>query len=214
MRTTRDIKGLTLVELLVALVVTSIILSGVATLAFAMNAASNAGDDVAMSQARLRYATLRLLDLIRDCNLICAAPGNDLVVWRADDNGNNLIDVDEIVYIERGADLSMLRLCSFETAGSHLMTLSDLADADTKSSLISGYDEQFILIIPDCNQVSFTCHRDDIDDRLPQTKRVTIAFDLTENGGVHHYEINATLRAWAGHLLNENGTALVEKDDD
>lgn len=211
MPTTRDIKGLTLVELLVALVVTSIILSGVATLAFAMNAASNAGDDVAMSQARLRYATLRLLDLIRDCNLICAAPGNDLVVWRADDNGNNLIDVDEIVYIEPGASRNRVRLCEFSAVGDPPPVEFDaLALSATKTQLISSHNETYILIIPACSGVTFAW-----DQAPPFTKRLTISFDLAEDGGVHHYQIDAALRAWAGHLLSSDadGTSLVSDDD-
>lgn len=210
MMTSRDNEGFTLVELLVALVVTSVILSAVAALAFAMNTASNVGDDMALSQAQVRQTTLRLADLVRGARLICAAPGNDLVVWRADDNGNNAIDVNEVVYIECGAERNMLRLCHFETTGSHTVTLGDLANA--KSLLMSGFDEQFTLLIPDCNDVSFTCHRD--SGHVTHTKRVTISLELIENDGVHRYEIDAALRAWAGHLLNADGTALVDEDDD
>jgi prepilin-type N-terminal cleavage/methylation domain-containing protein len=215
MMTSRDNEGFTLVELLVALVVTSVILSAVAALAFAMNTASNVGADRALSQAQVRQTTLRLADLVRGARLICAAPGNapaDLVIWRADDNGNNAIDVNEVVYIERGAELNMLRLCHFETTGSHTVTLGYLADAAAKSSLMSGFDEKFTLLIPNCNEVSFTCHRD--GGPVTRTKRVTISLELIEDNGVHRYEIDAALRAWAGHLLSADGTALVDKDDD
>ena len=70
---------------MVGLMVTSIILSAVATLAFAMSSASTAGGDSALRQAELRNATVRLSELIGNCKMICAAPGTDLAVWTADD---------------------------------------------------------------------------------------------------------------------------------
>lgn len=213
MRTCRDIKGFTVVELLVALVVTSVILSAVAALAFAMNTAANVGADTALSQAQLRHTCLRLRDLIGNGKLICAAPGNDLVVWRADDNGNEAIDVNEVVYIERGTDLNRLRLCRFETVGSNLVTLGDLADSNSKSALAARHNEQFTPLVPDCNDVSFTCRRDDPSDPMPLTRHVTVSLGLIENGSVRRYEIDAALRAWAGHLLSADGTALVSDDD-
>jgi prepilin-type N-terminal cleavage/methylation domain-containing protein len=209
----RDIKGFTLVELLVALVVTSVILSAVATLAFAMNTASNAGEDSAYRQAQLRQTTLRLLDLIGGAKLVCAAPGDDLVVWRADTNGNEAIDVNEVVYVERGTDLDMLRLCSFETTGSHLVTLSDLTAADTKSWLVSNYDEQLTVLMSGCSNVQFTCWRDSAGDPLTRARQVTISVDLVEDSAVHHYEIDAALRARADHLLSSDGASLVSDDD-
>ncbi|MBN1359926.1 MAG: prepilin-type N-terminal cleavage/methylation domain-containing protein [Sedimentisphaerales bacterium] len=213
MQRSPDIKGFTLVELLVALVVSSVILSAVTALAFAMSTAGNVGEDRALGQAQVRQTTLRLLDLIRNAKLICAAPGNDLVLWRADDNGSNTIDVNEVVYLERGTNRRMLRLCHFDTHGSHVVTLSGLADSDTKSSLMSAYDEQFTLLIPGCDEVSFACHGGAIGDPVSRTKSVTVSLDLIENNGVHRYEIDAALRAWAGHLLNADGTALVSDDD-
>ena len=47
-------KGFTLVELLVALMVTSIILAAVATLAFAMGSVKDSTDDTSSKQAQLR----------------------------------------------------------------------------------------------------------------------------------------------------------------
>lgn len=213
MHPSHDNRGFTLVELLVALVVTSVILSAVAALAFAMTTSSNIGEDRALSQARLRQTMLRLRDLIGNAKLVCAAPGDDLVIWEADTNTNGAIDVDEVVYLERGADHNMLRLCRFQTAGSYQPTLADLADPGTKASLIASYAGQFTLLLPDCDNVSFTYYQYPSGDRVARTKRVTITLDLTEDDGVHRYEIDAALRAWAGHLLSADGTAVVSDDD-
>ncbi len=210
---THDTEAFTVVELLVALVVTSVILSAVAALAFAMSTAGHVGEDMALSQAQVRQASLRLREIMGHARLVCAAPGDDLALWSGDDNGNDAIDVNEVIYVERGAEQAMLRLCRFETTGSHVVTLSDLANSNTKSLLTSSYQAQFTPLMPDCGNVSFTCHRDDPADPLTKTQHVTISFELTEGNGVHRYEIDAALRAWAGHLLSADGTALVSDDD-
>jgi len=69
-------KGFTLVELMVVtLIVTGIIMSAIATLAFAFSSAYDATDDTDRKQAQVRYASLRISELIRHCKLICAVSG-------------------------------------------------------------------------------------------------------------------------------------------
>ena len=60
MRDVRYKRGFTLVELLLALIVTGIILTAVTTLAFAVGAANDATDDTSQKQAQVRFATLRI----------------------------------------------------------------------------------------------------------------------------------------------------------
>jgi len=211
MRRMRHMRGFTLVELLVGLLVTSILLSAVATLAFALSSADRASGDTMFTQTQLRQATLRVSELIGQCKLLCAAPGNDLVVWRADDNDNQQIDVNEVVYIERGPDADMLRLCQFPAASNATKTLSELQLPETKAQLVSNCGPWYVPLIPQCQNVTFRC---DAPSPLPRARLLTISFDLTENGGVHRYEITTALHAWAGHLLNAAGDALVAGDDD
>jgi len=182
MRDTRYENGFTLAELLVALVVTSIVLTAVATLAFALGTANETSNDMAEKQAQVRYATLRVTELIRHCKLIYETPGNDIVVWRADDNGDNKIDAPELVYIESGNDRDYI-------------------------SLKYGESSPEFYLIPQCSNVQFA-----VDTAAPQTQFVSISFDLNENGTAHNYQINASLRAWAGHLLDAAGN-IVEDDD-
>ena len=202
-----DIRGFTLVELMVSLVVTGVILSAVAALAFAMNTSADVGADRALSQAQYRQTVLWLCDLIGKAPLVCAKSGADLVVWASDDDNDNAIDVNEVVYIGRN-DESALALRRFETDGNHEVSLESLKSPATKSSLRSNYTEVETKLISTCESVDFTC-----DSDPPQTQRVTISLDLTEDDGVHRYEIDVALRAWAGYLLNTDGTALVSDDD-
>ena len=110
---TVNCKGFTLVELLVALVVTSIILAAVTTLAYALGTANDVTDNTSQTQAHVRYATLRISELIRHCKLICGMSGDDLAVWRADDNGNGQINPQELLYIEMGTGRDYVQSVSY-----------------------------------------------------------------------------------------------------
>lgn len=196
-------------ELLVGLMVTSILLSAVATLAFAMSRAQAASGDTAFKQAQLRQATLYLSELIGRGLLLCAAPGADLVVWREDTNGDNRINVNELTYVERGAGLDQLRLCRFSSVSNPEMTLAQLSLPTTKQGLILNASRTYLPLIPQCANVQFHW---DVDP--PRTRLLNVSFDLFENNLTRRYEVNTALRAWAGHLLNESGTGIVNGDDD
>lgn len=185
MRDTRYEDGFTLVELLVALMVVSIIFTAVATLAYALGAVNDATNDMAEKQAQVRFATLRISELIRHCKLICAAPGNDVVIWKADDDGDNEIDPNELVYVEAGENRDHIQL--------------------------RGPNINPVVLIPQCSNVQFRFD----EPALPPMKRkfVSISFDLVENGVARQYQISAALRGWAGHLLNEAGNTIVSDDD-
>ena len=207
-RKNRHIKAFTLIELLVGLLVTSIILSAVATLAFALSSANTASDDTAIKQTQLRHATLRVSDLIRTCRLICAAPGNDLVVWAADPNDTGHINLNELIYIERGDGLDQLRLTRYASSDNPHKTLSELRLPTTKADFAAAYGATHTPLIPDCNNLCFY-----LDQAPPATRLVSITFDLTENRVVRRYQITTALRAWAGHLLNDVNE-IVDSDDD
>jgi len=203
MRDTRNKNGFTLVELLVALIVTGIVLAAVATLAFAMGAANDQTNDTSQKQAQVRYATLRISELIRHCKLICGTPGNDLAVWRADDNNDGQININELVYIEGGTGRDFLRLCEFPSSDTSLVSLSDIATLST-----SDYSVTYVPLVPQCSNVEFG-----FDVVPPKSRFVSIAFYVLENDIVRQYQISTALRGWAGNLLDGSGNNIVSDDD-
>ncbi len=205
MRITRYENGFTLVELLVALVVTGIVLAAVATLAFAMGAANDVADDSSQKQAQVRYATLRISELIRHCKLICGAPGDDLAVWRADDNGDGEINPQELVYLEMGPGRNYVQLLDFPNAANWRVTLSSILGGTARDELILLCDERQTKLVSECSNVQIV-----LDSPPPWSKFVSVSFELLENGAVRQYQINAALRGWAGHLLDTDGSSLVE----
>jgi len=174
-------KGLTLVELLVAMMVTSVILTAVATLAYALGKVSDSGNDTSEKQAQLRYATLKISELIRYSRLVYAADESGVVLWR-DDNGDDYITAAELVTISTRQVGSDSQLC--ETDGT----------------------AEPIALIHQCRNVQFTFDQ----PSEPPTKRtfVSVLFDLNENGGTNHYQISAALRCWAWYMLDFDGNII------
>jgi prepilin-type N-terminal cleavage/methylation domain-containing protein len=227
MKTTRNMKAFTLVELLVTMVVTGILLSAVVTLAFAMSSASRSSDDTSCIEAQLRQTRLRIGELLRTCKLICARAGNDLVIWSGDPNRNNRIDVNEVVYLEYDSLEHLLRLREFVVSPDNNVdvltalelppetgVLTELGKTQTKDALIEKYSNPALgcvrqaVMLRECSNVSFV-----LDPDVPRTRRVTVSFELGETGAAHPYDVSVSLRAWAGNLLSPDGTTLVSDDD-
>jgi len=205
MRNTKYESGFTLAELLMALIVTGIILGAVATLAYAIGAANDAADDTTWKQAQVRYATLRISELIRHCRLVFDETSEGLGVWRADDNRDGQINADEVVYVSKGPGGDYLQLIEFSDESNP--TYSVLGTI-IQALFSSGFSEEYTTLIPECSNVQFVT-----DVSPPQSRSVSIFFDLEESGVTHSYQIETTLRAWAGHLLDGSGE-LVSADDD
>jgi prepilin-type N-terminal cleavage/methylation domain-containing protein len=224
MRDTRYENGFTFVELLVALIVASIIFAAVATLAYSLGAVNDATNDMAEKQAQVRYATLRISELIRHCKLVCAKPGNnDIVIWKADDTDINSIDVNEVVYIEYEEPNVYMR--EFCTVGNPTVlgalglddtqpVLTILGNSETKNNLTGKFGTEEVrrtCLLSNCMGVDFDLHT------LPpysNSRFVSISFGLVENGVTRQYQISAALRGWAGNLLDESGAFSSYGDDD
>lgn len=204
-------KGFTLAELLVALMVSSIVLSAVATLAYALSTVNDTTDDTAVKQAELRYATLRISELIRNCKLVCAASASEVVVWRADDNGNDQINASELVYIEIGSNPQSIKFVEFPSsspAADFMLDIVDTQSSAVKASLAANYGENETVLISECSNAAVS-----VDLAAPWTRYLTYSFDIEENGVSSTYQINTSLRGWSGHLLSTNGDLIVSDDD-
>ena len=207
MRTTRDKNAFTLIELLLALVITGIVASAVATLAFAFNAANDATGDTSRKQAQVRFATLRISDLIRHCKLVCYASANEIAFWGGDTNNDKKINIGELNYIEAGAAHNHLRLYTFTPSSGATISLGSIGALSTNWWTAYASQAPYTSLIPQCGNVQFG-----FDALPPQSRFVTVSFDVVENDIAHQYEVNAALRGWAGNLLDGSGN-IVSDDD-
>jgi len=210
MRKARYKSGFTLVELLLALMITVIITAAVATLASALNSANAATDDTSQKQAQVRFAALRISDLIRNCKLVCFAGPDDFAIWRADDKySDGKINIGELVYIETGPVHDHLRICEFPSSDSTAINPSSIDSLATNWWSVYSSDINYMEVIPQCSNVQF-CF-DDPGSPL-NIRLVSILFGVVENQIPRQYQINATLRSWAGNLLDGSGN-IVSDDD-
>jgi len=194
--------GFTTVELLVALMVCAIVLSGVASLAYALGSASRSTDEISEHQMALRCATVRISELVKHSVMAFAAPDSEIALWTGDDNNDGLINGSELVYVLTTGET--LKLLDFP--GQNLsVTIDDIKIGAGKTALINNTDERYMTILPECSNVQFT---------LTDSTFVSILFDLTENGITNSYQICARLRCSAQHLLNSAGQLDGGGDDD
>ncbi len=209
MKTTGYKNGFTLIELLLALVITGIVTSAVATLAFAMNSAGVATDDMSRKQAQVRYATLKISDLIRHCKLVCYASANEIAVWAGDTNGDGKINIGELAYIEAGTARDHLRLYTFTPSSTAPISLGSIGALSTNWWTAYASQAPYTRLIPQCSNVTFYL---DVPSSPPNSTIVSIAFNVVENRISSKYQVNAALRARAANLLDASGN-IVSDDD-
>lgn len=202
--------GLTLIELLIAMIVTSIVLTAVVTLAYALDTVNDVTDETSKNQAQIRFAALRVSELIRHSRLVCYASADEMAVWRADDNPmDGKINIGELTYIEAGAAHDHLQLYTF--SGSAEISPGLIGALKTNWWSTYGSINQPTLLIPQCSNVQFGF---DAFPVLPAmaSRLVSISYDVVENGITRQCQINATLRGRAGNLLDSSGN-IVSDDD-
>ena len=106
--------GFTLVELMVALLVSSVVLSAVATLAYATTSASTATDQIGREQSVLRHVTVRLTDLIMRANEVVSASDGGFELWH-DTNTDGVIDAGELTLVTRDSDGNTININGTES---------------------------------------------------------------------------------------------------
>lgn len=193
---------------MVALCVVSIVMAAVATLAFAMGTANDASDDTSAKQAQVRCSTLRIGELIRNSRLIINRVGNVIAVWKADYNNDGQINLAEIAYIGSEVDNTDLGICEFTSDNRtlHPWQVGSVYEP-WWNSYASSY--HYTYLVPGCTNVSIVT-----DTAPPWSRSATISFRLVEHGATKTYQITATLRGWAGHMLDSTGNYTWPGDDE
>ena len=193
-----------MVELLLALMVTALTLTAVSSLAFALGSANRMTDDLSRHQTALRYTTMRIPELVKHSIMAFSLPTNGICLWTGDDNSDGFINASELVYIETDETGQRLQLLEFPDQNQSTM-IDNIKTGTAKPSLIAAAEERYITLLPQCDNVQFTLDA--------SGKFVNILFDLTENGVRSTYQISATLRCSASHLLNESNEPSGGDDD-
>jgi len=208
MQSPKKTNGFTLVELLVALSVSSIVLAAVATLGYAFGRGYESMSDSSGVQARVRYASMRISELIKHSRLVCYADSDGLVLWRADKNGDGKINIGELECLDRGEDGTSVRTCSFSSGGDAEVKLNAIGSVSMGWWMAYGASANYTVLAANCRGVQFG-----YDALAPESRFVSVSFELMDNGGYGQYEVSACLRGSASNLLTD-GTGVIASDDD
>ncbi len=136
-------RGLTLVELVLALAATAFIGLAVATMLNAVAYGSQSGTDTRDLVPRHRVLSARLADAVRHARQVVDQTDTTLVLWTDDANDNDDYDSDEIAWIEYdGAADEITFATATDTHTPATITLGDLATTKTALSGAGELDEQ------------------------------------------------------------------------
>jgi prepilin-type N-terminal cleavage/methylation domain-containing protein len=207
MRSSSVKKGFTIVELLVALVVTSVLLTAVSTLAFALSSASKSTGEMSRKQAQVRFTELKLQDIIRNCCLVCATSNNDIAVWLSDKNNDNKINIGELVYIERGSAKDHIWICTFPSENNSEIAISSIRAFSTNWWLAYSSNVEYVKLLTECSNVEFK-----FDISPPYSTFVSISFVIPGSGMVKQYQIDAALRSRKSNLVSSSGSIVSDED--
>lgn len=199
-------KGFTLAECVLSLMVVGIILTAAATLAFAMNSAEKVTDKMGESQTYIRYATMRVSELIRGSSMVFATSHlhDGISIW-TDDNGDGRIDTAELVYVEYDAANNELGIVTYPDS-SGAVTVDDVGSGLARSDLDSGGTRNYTGIVFNCTAVSFPAGN-------PVGDLVSIQLTVEEDGVSKQYQIAARRIVSMDYLLDVSGE-LRNGDDD
>ena len=207
-------KGFTLVELLVALTVSSIVLGAVATLAFAVGTANKSLDEASEAQTYSRFSALSLRDTLRYGRQAFVTPDGYIAMWQADNNSDGLIDGSELTFFRVLAQELQLREFAFSNGEvAPFVTIAQIEDGTAYSDLVQlassneNVDNRQTLKLPDCSEVTFTI----LDP--PANKYLNLSYKLTENGVTTKYHVNTRLMCSADNLIDYGAGQIVGDDD-
>jgi len=190
-------------ELLMALLVSSIILGAVASMAYALNCANTHTVQMNRRQSSLGFITVRICELIKQSKRIFSLPTAGVALWTCDPNDNGFINASELIYVEPDTSGQALQLLEFPDQVQSF-SISNIESGTARDDLVATGNARVTILLADCTNIQFTVNG---------SKFVNIAFDLTENNITSHYQICATMISSADNLIGLGG-ALVSGDDD
>jgi hypothetical protein len=171
-----------------------------------MNSAEKVTDKMGESQTYIRYATMRVSELIRGSNMVFATSfvRRGIAVW-TDDNYDGRIDSAELVYVEYDAANDELGIVTYP-GGGVAVTAGDVGSGSARSELDSGGTGNYTGIVFNCTAASFPAVN-------PVGDLVSIQLTVEEDGVSKQYQIAARRIVSMDYLLDGSGE-LRNGDDD
>jgi hypothetical protein len=198
---------MTLMELLLAMMVMSLVMAGVATLAFALGSVKDSSDDTSRKQAFLRFTMVQVAELIKHSKLVCYASDSEVLLWATDTNLDGKINVDEMVSLWTDGNKNKIMLTRFAAAGNAEVPLASVGSHASQWWLAFGATASDVGVVPECENVAFFT-----DIAAPGSQYASIAFDLAQNQQTARYTVSGRLCARAGNLVDTLNNIVPDDD--
>jgi|GEM_PF-4628588 len=114
-------RGFTFIELCLGLVTTSLVMSAAAAFMMGVATTWKASGDAQATAAESTQTNLKLQSFFRSCNALGGSTTISVLVWRADNNGDNTIQSSELAALTYDPALKILQL--------HFPTVSGAGDS-------------------------------------------------------------------------------------
>lgn len=153
----RNRLGFTLMELTIAMTITTMIGLSVAGVSMVLGKATEHGENFYQSVQTARNVVMRIQNVIRGAKLVTASSSTSLVLWADDTDGDGQISLSETILLSFDSQSGEIRLCRVVFPGTMpaqtrealdvTKTLTDLASVNTATGLITGnaYNEATVL---------------------------------------------------------------------
>lgn len=138
-RTPRARRGLTLVEMLMALAITALIGAAVTAMLFGVSHGTHETRDMRGLTLRCKAINARLAARIRTARSVLDADTDRLILWTGDTNGNGKPDLSEVQRIERDSDTGVITSYTLADDGTDVEhELADDFNVATAAAIESG----------------------------------------------------------------------------
>lgn len=130
-------RGLTVVELLLALTITAIISLAISSMLFAVSHGTDSSNDMRALLLRQRLVAARLNAMIRSSHMVLATGSNHVVLWTHDANNSGTPNRSEVRYLEMNTVSG--ELWSYKTVWPVSMTTEQIEAADVEYDLTADF---------------------------------------------------------------------------
>ncbi|MEM1211900.1 MAG: type II secretion system protein [Planctomycetota bacterium] len=183
-------RGLTLVELLLAISGSAVIGAAIVAMLTASAYATDEANDMRALVVRHKTISARLAANIRESKQVLATGTDYLVLWVADSDGDEVPSLMEIRRIERDNASSTLRIRDANPAATDVVyTLTDNFTTIT-DTLASGSDFPSVDLAEQASALSFTFN----DGDPTAATLVTVRYTVTEGKFTDQHVVTARLR--------------------
>ena len=193
-------RGLTLLELLLAMTITVMIGAGMVAMLGAVNSGVGDRRDTRLTMMRAAAARSRITDYLGPSRCVLAISGANLTLWLADTRKSGTVHATEIRWLQLDSAAGMLNVFYVQFPNTWLQTAKDLEDLEYPSNtnwdnVLKYYQQKgYIATLPlidNVNSLSFKT-----DNASPMSvKHLSLEFSFTTPDGTMSLSVPATIEA-------------------